>query len=72
MGLVVALGEPAHVQGFALAGAALARADDPESVRGAWSELGDEVSVVILSRAAADALRDRRDHERILRVVMDP
>lgn len=72
MGLVVALGETALVEGFALAGAAVSAAEDPESVRRAWAALGDEVQVVILTKAAADALRDRSDRERVLRVVMDP
>ena len=71
MGLVVALGETARVKGLALGGAAVVAAEDPESVRRAWAELGDEVAVVILTKAAADAVQDRTDHDRILRVVMD-
>jgi vacuolar-type H+-ATPase subunit F/Vma7 len=56
MGRVVALGERGRVSGFALAGAHVLVAEDPGSVQSAWNGLGPNVSVVILTPAAAAAL----------------
>lgn len=56
---VAVLGEPARVRGYSLAGAIVHACPDPESVRAAWDALGDDVTVVVLTAAAATALDDR-------------
>jgi vacuolar-type H+-ATPase subunit F/Vma7 len=56
MGAVAVIGARTRVQGWALAGARVCAADDPASVVRAWDQLGDDVSVVLLTEAAADAL----------------
>ena len=53
---IVVLGEEARVAGFALAGADVVRAEDAAEVRAAWSALGDDVGVVVLTPAAHRAL----------------
>lgn len=50
------LGESIAVDSFTLAGAAVARAEDAEAVRRAWAALPVDVSLVVLSEAAAVAL----------------
>ena len=55
---VAVLGERVRVQGFALAGALVAAADDAAAVRSAWAALGDNVAVVVLTPRAAQALAD--------------
>ncbi|SDN49960.1 hypothetical protein SAMN04487981_105255 [Streptomyces sp. cf386] len=56
MGRVAALGERSRVAGLALAGAVVLVADDPTAVRRMWRTLPDGVDLVILTRAAAEAL----------------
>ena len=56
---VAVVGEQVRVQGFALAGALVAVADDAAAVRSAWDALGDDVAVVVLTPRAADALADQ-------------
>jgi vacuolar-type H+-ATPase subunit F/Vma7 len=56
MGRVAALGERSRVAGLALAGAVVLVADDPDAVRRIWRTLPDGVDLVILTRAAAEAL----------------
>ncbi|MCC3264624.1 hypothetical protein MUG94_07145 [Arthrobacter gengyunqii] len=60
-GTVAALGEPALLQGFRLAGAVLYPATGAEQVRAAWSGLPDTVSAVILTPGAASILVDERN-----------
>jgi vacuolar-type H+-ATPase subunit F/Vma7 len=73
MSQVAAIGEPAFVAGFALAGAHVLAAAGPEEVRAAWSGLPDAVAVVILTAAAAAALGDSRTEQGArLTVVMPP
>lgn len=55
-GTVAVLGEAALVEPYALAGARVLPAATPEEVRAAWRGLGDDVLVVLLTPAAADAL----------------
>jgi vacuolar-type H+-ATPase subunit F/Vma7 len=55
---VAVVGERVRVQGFALAGALVAAADDAAAVRSAWAALGDDVAVVVLTPRAAQALAD--------------
>lgn len=59
MGAVVAIGGGDTLDGFALAGVAVVRADSPAAVGRAWTELDDGVALVILSPDAAVALDDR-------------
>ncbi|MER6410115.1 hypothetical protein ABT383_09940 [Streptomyces humidus] len=56
MGRVAALGERSRVIGLALAGAVVLVADDAEAVRRGWHALPDDVDLVILTPAAAEAL----------------
>lgn len=58
MGSVVVLGEAARVSGFALAGAAVVVADGDDAVRAACRALPDDVTVLVLTPAAAGALGD--------------
>ncbi|WP_258572631.1 hypothetical protein [Streptomyces sp. KM273126] len=57
MGRVAALGERNRVAGLALAGAVVLLADDPDAVRRLWRSLPDGIDLVILTPAAAEALR---------------
>ena len=71
MGLLVVLGEAARVASFALGGATVIPAEDPDAVRRSWEALPDDVAVVVLTEQAATALEHpaaRRDG--VLRVVL--
>ncbi len=71
MGEVAAIGSADLVAGFGLAGARVCAVDDAESARAAWQELPPTVAVVILTAAAATALREHRTAPRApLSVVM--
>jgi vacuolar-type H+-ATPase subunit F/Vma7 len=54
----VVLGEAAAVQGYALGGAVVLIAEEPEQVRHAWHRLPVSTEVVVLTARAAAALRD--------------
>lgn len=69
MSRIAVIGEPARVLGFALAGADVCAAAEPEAVRAAWTGLAPDVAVVVLTPAAADALEDTAPGRR-LTVVM--
>ncbi len=58
MGRVAVLGEAVRVQGYALAGAVPIVAESPTEVLRAWSDLADDVVLVVLTPAAANALGD--------------
>ncbi|MET4061026.1 vacuolar-type H+-ATPase subunit F/Vma7 [Arthrobacter sp. UYP6] len=60
-GIVAALGEPALLAGFGLAGALLYPAAGDAQVRAAWAGLPKTVSVVVLTPSAARALSDELD-----------
>jgi vacuolar-type H+-ATPase subunit F/Vma7 len=71
MARVAVVGELTRVQGFALAGALVVAAEDPEAVRAAWASLDEEVAVVVLTPAAAAALGEGPEPRRWpLTVVM--
>ncbi len=73
VGLAVAIGLPADIAGFALAGVRLRSATSAAQVQAAWAELGPETTLVILTRAAAAALEpELQDPGTVLplRVVM--
>ncbi|MFI8089506.1 V-type ATP synthase subunit F [Streptomyces sp. NPDC086080] len=57
MGRVAAIGERSRVGGLALAGVQVLVADGPEVVRRAWRDLPEGIDLVILTPAAAEALR---------------
>jgi vacuolar-type H+-ATPase subunit F/Vma7 len=54
---VVAVGERSRVEGLALAGAEVVVGEDPADVRAAVAGLDDDVAVLLLTPAAADAVR---------------
>ncbi len=58
-GTVVALGEPALVEGYRLVGAAVRAADSADAVRQAWRDLPDGTVLVVLTDRAARALGTR-------------
>jgi vacuolar-type H+-ATPase subunit F/Vma7 len=58
MGRIVAIGEEAHIMGFALAGVVVYPATDVGAVRAAWEGLRPDDALVILTPAAAEALGD--------------
>ncbi len=60
MAEVAAIGAAYRVEGFALAGARVLVAVDPDDVRGAWRDLPATVRVVVLTPAAAALLDDLR------------
>jgi vacuolar-type H+-ATPase subunit F/Vma7 len=68
---IAVIGERTRVQGFALAGAEIRPAADPDDVRAAWAALATDVAVVVLTPAAADALASTPVGDR-LTVVMPP
>ena len=57
-GRMAAIGERALVQGYALAGVVVTVAEEAATVRDAWNTLAPEVSVVVLTAAAAAAIGD--------------
>lgn len=65
MPLAAALGEALRVEGFALAGAVVLRAEGPDEARQAWRSLPAGVAVLVLTERAAswlgDDLRSRPD-----------
>lgn len=56
MGRVAAIGEQTRVAGLALAGTVVLVAEEPDAVRRTWRSLPDDVELVILTPAAAEAL----------------
>jgi vacuolar-type H+-ATPase subunit F/Vma7 len=61
---VAAIGAPALVRGFALAGALVLPAEQPADVRQAWRSVPDEVGLVVLTEPAAQALTDELGPQR--------
>lgn len=65
MPLAAALGEALRVDGFALAGAVVLRAEGPDEALAAWRSLPADVGVLVLTARAAswlgDAVRSRPD-----------
>ena len=60
-GRVLALGEPALLAGYALAGATVVGASGSAEVCRVWDSLGEDVALVVLTPAAAAALGERRN-----------
>lgn len=55
MGRIVAIGEAHRARGFGLVGCEVV-VSDAEGARRAWAALGDDVDLVVLTPAMADAL----------------
>lgn len=75
MAEVFVLGEGILVAGYALAGARVLPADDPEAMLTRWASLSGsaDVAVVVLTARAAEVLGTRRDAAGApLSVVMPP
>lgn len=53
---IAAIGEPALLDGFRLAGVSVFAGTTPEEVRTAWTELPRDTAVVILTPLSAQAL----------------
>lgn len=70
MGTAVVLGEPALVQGYALAGAVLAPATGPAAVRQAWRDLDPGTALVVLTATAAEILAAEVESGTIVTAVM--
>ena len=71
MNRIAALGAAADVDGFALAGALVAVAEDDDDIDAQWDALPHDVVVLILTRRAADRLAGRvHERDRLLTVVM--
>ncbi|BBX67863.1 V-type ATP synthase subunit F [Mycolicibacterium psychrotolerans] len=60
MGSVAVIGEETAVSGFALAGALVLPAEGEDAVHRAWSNLPDDIQVVIVTAQAARQLGDAR------------
>ncbi|HSO63490.1 MAG TPA: hypothetical protein VLQ78_00190 [Ornithinibacter sp.] len=70
---VVAIGDPALIAGFALAGVRMCPAADAAGVRAVWGATSVRAAVVILTADAADALGAARTAPSApLTVVMPP
>ncbi|MFB7462932.1 V-type ATP synthase subunit F [Streptomyces sp. NPDC056224] len=72
MGTVAAVGEHMRVRGLALAGVEVLVAERAQDVREVWRSLPDDVSLVIVTAAAADALGPELADARFLTAVMPP
>jgi vacuolar-type H+-ATPase subunit F/Vma7 len=62
--IVAAIGSPAMVRGYALAGVRVLPAEDADEVREAWRSLPADVGLVVLTEQAAQALADTLTAER--------
>ncbi len=60
VGSVAVIGEETAVSGFALAGALVLPAEGEDAVHRAWSNLPDDIQVVIVTAQAARQLGDAR------------
>lgn len=71
MSIVAVLGEPARVDGFALAGARTLPASDAAAVRAAWATLDDDVGLLVVTpMAAATIAGELAERRNLLWVVM--
>lgn len=70
-GSVVAVGETHELQGFALAGATVVAAASDDEMEAAWTAVGEDVGLLILSARAAMVLGHRlADRPDLLTAVM--
>jgi vacuolar-type H+-ATPase subunit F/Vma7 len=74
MSRMTAIGEPALIQGYGLAGVDIVPAESPAAVRAAWRALDADVAAVILTPAAAVVVAAGQrtgdlDHGRLIAVL---
>lgn len=69
---VVALGADAELAGFVLAGVRVLPTATDEETLGAWTAMDDDVGLVILTRRAAESLRDVLDERPRRLTVVTP
>jgi vacuolar-type H+-ATPase subunit F/Vma7 len=67
---VVAIGERAQLEGFALAGVEVIDAADGQAAQRAWDGLAADVEFVLLDQAAHDALAEKLSQKTLLWVVL--
>lgn len=72
MARIAALGDPHRVRPLALAGVQTLGAVTNDEIVNAWSMVGPDVAVLILTRQAWAALADRLDERRSLLVTVLP
>jgi vacuolar-type H+-ATPase subunit F/Vma7 len=71
MSRAVAIGERVRVGGYALAGVEVLAAEDEQTAIEAWERLGDDVTCLVLTRAAHAALASRlAEHPRAVWAVL--
>ncbi|MFA9565085.1 MAG: V-type ATP synthase subunit F [Acidimicrobiales bacterium] len=71
MSTIIGIGATQEMEGFALAGVPVFTAATDAEVAAAWTGLGDDVGLVILSPAAARQLRHELDSRQdVLALVM--
>ncbi|MDR3659847.1 MAG: hypothetical protein P4L86_05455 [Mycobacterium sp.] len=69
-GTVAVIGEHAQVRGYALTGAVLIAAEGEDAVHRAWASLGDQTTLVIVTKEAAAHLTHELTTDWPLTVVM--
>jgi len=72
MSTIAVIGEAVRTAGFGLAGAIVFECETPDEVRKAWDALPNDVVSVIVTAAAAAALRRNVDRDLIPPVVVMP
>ncbi|HZV24914.1 MAG TPA: V-type ATP synthase subunit F [Acidothermaceae bacterium] len=72
MSAIAVIGEAVRTAGFGLAGAIVFECETPDEVRKAWDALPDDVVSVIVTPAAAAALRRDVDRDQMPPVVVMP
>jgi vacuolar-type H+-ATPase subunit F/Vma7 len=76
MGGIAVIGERSRITDLAAGGALAYAADTPDEVRRAWADLLLDITVVVLTPAAAQAIQDQLDvspsPDRPLVLVMPP
>ncbi|MCB0994194.1 MAG: hypothetical protein KDB21_03820 [Acidimicrobiales bacterium] len=70
MSSVVGIGSGLLLDGFALCGVTVVRADGPAAVAAAWDGLGPDVGLVVLTKEAAAALGVATRRDDLLTVVL--
>jgi vacuolar-type H+-ATPase subunit F/Vma7 len=71
MSLAAVIGEAVRVEGFALAGVVVLRAEGPDEAQEAWRSLPADVAVLVLTARAASWLGDTpRSRPDVLVTVM--
>ena len=69
---IAALGEWRRIQPLAVAGVEAYFAETEDQVMADWSALPEDVAVLVVTKNAADALKDRLDERRKLLVTVLP